>query len=58
MIAYLQRPILRKEKKGVNTTHAETRATSKNAKYRGLNSTVIASFQPKTTKTPYIQYGI
>ena len=39
-------------------TYADTNPTANNAKYNGLNRIAIASFQPKTTNTPYIQYGI
>jgi hypothetical protein len=41
-----------------NVTHPDAPRTSSPAKYRGLNNTVIASFQPKTTNTPYIHTGI
>lgn len=36
-------------------TNEAASAINKKVKYTGLNRTVIASFQPSTTKTPYIQ---
>jgi len=39
-------------------THAETNPMINVAKYNGLNRIAIASFQPNTTNTTYIQYGI
>jgi hypothetical protein len=39
-------------------THAEINPIINVAKYSGLNKIAIASFQPSTTNTPYIQYGI
>ena len=39
-------------------TYAETNPMISVAKYNGLNRIAIASFQPKTTNTAYIQYGI
>lgn len=39
-------------------THAEAAKMSNMAKYSGLKSTAMASFQPKTTRTPYIHKGI
>jgi len=39
-------------------TYAETNPMISVAKYNGLNMIAIASFQPKTTNTAYIQYGI
>ena len=39
-------------------TYAETNPMANIAKYNGLNKIAIASFQPNTTNTPYIQYGI
>ena len=38
--------------------HADTNPTISVTKYSGLNKIAIASFQPKTTSTTYIQYGI
>ena len=39
-------------------TYAETNPTISVAKYNGLKRIAMASFQPKTTSTTYIQYGI
>lgn len=39
-------------------TYADTNPTMSVTKYSGLNKIAMASFQPKTTKTIYIQYGI
>ena len=40
------------------STHAEAKAINNVVKYNGLKRIAMASFQPSTTSTPYIQYGI
>lgn len=40
------------------TTYPVAAATTRNAKYKGLNNTTIASFHPRKISKPYIQYGI
>ena len=49
---------LRKRSRGQMETYAETNPMISVAKYNGLNRIAIASFQPKTINTAYIQYGI
>ena len=41
-----------------NGTHAPAARMISMVKYNGLKTTIIASFHPRTTSTPYIQYGI
>lgn len=39
-------------------TYADESSSTRSSRYSGLNKTYIASFHPRTTRTPYIHIGI